>query len=319
MELHRRMGHIAPESACVLIKEGRITGVKLNPTSCESTCDHCIYARATCQPVPKVREGPPSLYYGEEIHTDVGGPTRVATKRGCQYYITFTDDATRYTVTYLLRAKSEALDAYKSFEAWAKTQQFCSAIRVLRSDRGGEYFSEEFDTHLKSAGTVRRLTVHDMPQLNGVAERLNCTLMERVHVFSHSTGLPKFLWGEAIRHTTWLHNRTATHALDGLTPYQALFGSPPDMSGICNWGSIVWVHDDTKYKLDPRAREGRWVGFDTESRAHQVYFPSTRNVTVERNIYFGVAPRLEGEQIIIPGTEHEQRPTPQSAGQPPKL
>ena len=80
MELHRRMGHIAPESARALIKEGRITGVKLNPTSRESTCDHCIYAHATRQPVPKVREGPPSLYYGEEIHTDVGGPTHVATK-----------------------------------------------------------------------------------------------------------------------------------------------------------------------------------------------------------------------------------------------
>ena len=90
-----------------------------------------------------------------------------------------------------------------------------------------------------------------MLQLNGVAERLNRMLMERVRAFSHSIGLPKFLWGKAIQHTTWLHNHTATRTLDGLTPYQALFGSPPDMSGIRNWGSIVWVHDDTKSKLDP--------------------------------------------------------------------
>jgi len=183
----------------------------------------------------------------------VWGPSPVTSKRGCRYFITFTDDATRYTVTYLLRTKAEALGVYKTFEVWALTQQHCAAIKVLRSDRGGEYLSEAFDQHLKSAGTARRLTVHDTPQLNGVAERLNRTLVERIQAFTHSSGLPKFLWGEALRHATWLKNRTATRALDGLTPHQALFGRAPDLSGLQRWGATVWVHDADGSKLDARA------------------------------------------------------------------
>src|SRR6266702_2850332 len=307
MELHRRLGHIAPASARALVEKGLVTGVKLDPASRDTQCDACLFARATRKPVPKVRVGPQAQCFGEEVHSDVWGPSPVATKRGCRYFVTFTDDATRYTVTYILRTKAEALGAYKAFEAWALAQQHCAAIKVLRSDRGGEYLSEAFDRHLQSAGTVRRLTVHDTPQLNGVAERLNRTLVERIRAFTHSSGLPKFLWGEALRHATWLKNRSATRALDGLTPYQALLGRAPDLSGLQRWGATVWVHDADGTKLDARAREGRWLGFDTESHVHRIYFPAKRNVTAERNVYFGTAPQLEGEHIIIPSTEREQR------------
>ncbi len=119
-----------------------------------------------------------------------------------------------------MRTKDETLAAYKSFEAWALTQGHCTAIKVLRSDRGGEYLSDAFNAHLAAAGTARKLTVHDMPQLNGVAERLNRTLLERIRAFAHGSGLPKSLWGEALRHAVWLKNRTGTRALDGKRPFR---------------------------------------------------------------------------------------------------
>jgi hypothetical protein len=87
------------------------------------------------------------------------------------------DDATRFTITYLMRTKDVALEAYKSFEAWAITQGHCKTIKVLRSDRRGKYLSDAFNVHLKVAGTARKLTVHDTPQLNGMAERLNRMLL----------------------------------------------------------------------------------------------------------------------------------------------
>jgi hypothetical protein len=62
----------------------------------------------------------------------VWGPSSIATKRGCRYFVTFTDDATRYTVTYLMHTKAEAFGSYKAFEAWALAQQLCAAIKVLR-------------------------------------------------------------------------------------------------------------------------------------------------------------------------------------------
>ena len=79
-------------------------------------------------------------------------------------------------------------------------------IKKLQTDRGGEYLSKEFSTHLAEAGTIRNLTVHDTPEHNGVAERLNRTLLERVQVMLLFSGLPKSLWGEAISHAIYLKN-----------------------------------------------------------------------------------------------------------------
>jgi hypothetical protein len=117
MELHRRLGHIAVASARKLVEKGAIVGIVLDPDSQETDCDACIFARATRLPIPKVRISPPAERFGDEIHTDVWGPSSVATRQSRRYFITFTDDATRYTITFLLRTKDEALEAYKTFEA----------------------------------------------------------------------------------------------------------------------------------------------------------------------------------------------------------
>jgi len=165
MELHCRMGHIAPASAHTLVEKNLVRGIKLDPDSRETQCDACIFACATRKPVPKLHVGPQAQRFREEVHTDVWGPSPVTSKRGCRYFITFTNDATRYTVTYLLRTKAEALSMYKTFEAWALTQQHCATIKVLRSDRGGKYLSDAFNQHLKSASMARRLTMHDTPHV----------------------------------------------------------------------------------------------------------------------------------------------------------
>ena len=309
MELHRRMGHIAVASARKLVESGAVTGVELDPNSQEHDCDACIFACATRLPVPKVRISPPAQSFGDHIHTDVWGPASISTRQGRRYFVTFTDDATRFTISYLLRTKDQALEAYKSFEAWAITQGHCKAIKVLRSDRGGEYLSDAFNAHLAAAGTARKLTVHDTPQLNGVVERLNRTLLERIRAFAHGSGLPKSLWGEALRHAVWLKNRTVTRALDGKTPFEALYGRPLDLSGLRVWGCQVWVHDPDGSKLDVRARKARWLGFDVDARAHRVYWPGPGTVTVERNVYFAASALSEGEDSYLPTLRGEQSDT----------
>ncbi|KAF9810048.1 hypothetical protein IEO21_07130 [Rhodonia placenta] len=57
---------------------------------------------------------------GEKIHSDLWGAARIATLGARKYYISFTDDKTRYSALYLLRLKSEAFDAFKAFEAWCR-------------------------------------------------------------------------------------------------------------------------------------------------------------------------------------------------------
>ena len=92
--------------------------------------------------------------------------------------------------------------------------------------------SDAFNAHLLAAGMARKLTVHDTPQLDGVAECLYRTLLERIRAFAHGSGLPKSLWGEALRHAVWLKNRTATRALDGKEAFEALYSRPPGLSTL---------------------------------------------------------------------------------------
>jgi hypothetical protein len=43
----------------------------------------------------------------------------------------------------------------------------------------------------------------------------------------------------------------------------------------------MWVHDAAGSKLDPRVKQGRWIGLDIDAQAHRMYWPGNGNVTVE--------------------------------------
>src|SRR5882724_5057309 len=131
--------------------------------------------------------------------------------------------------------------------------QHSMKIRCLQTDRGGEYLSEAFNYHLKAQGMVWSLTVHDTPEENSVSERLKCTLLEHACAMIIASCLPKFLWTEAIQHTVWLKNHTATHALDSKTPFEVLFKQKPNLQDLPEWGTHVVVLHEGRGKLDKKA------------------------------------------------------------------
>jgi hypothetical protein len=154
----------------------------------------------------------------------------------------------------------------------------------LRSDRGGEFTSNELTKYLKSEGTERRA---DTPQHNGVAEALNRQILEHVRAMLHQSGLPKNLWAEAVQHAVWIKNRTSTKALGNITPYERLYGEKLNFADLPEWGQDVWVHSPGGSKLDARAKQARWIGYDADStHAHCIYWPGTKRVSVERNVKF---------------------------------
>ena len=181
----------------MLVSQGLVTGVFLDLTEPVRPffCESCTYAKSSRKLISKIREGEHATVFGGEVHTHLWGPAPVEYKGGKKYYITFTDDKIRLTHLHLLRSKDEAFSAYQEYEAWVNTQ-LSVKIKTLHSDRGGEYLSKPFVTYLKSKGTVSKLTVHDTPQHNGVAERRNRTIVEHIRALLHANGLPRYLWGE---------------------------------------------------------------------------------------------------------------------------
>ena len=85
-----------------------------------------------------------------------------------------------------------------------------------------------------------------------------------------------------------------------MTPYEATFGKKPNLSEVREWGERVWVRVEGGNKLGKRVREGRWMGVDEQSKGIHIYWPDTRTVGVECNIYVdktgASASRLEGEE-----------------------
>jgi len=95
-----------------------------------------------------------------------------------------------------LKAKSDAFESYKLYEAWVKVHCNPSGIACLQKAR-----------------TIRHLNVHDSPQSNGVVECLNQTLVESAWSMLFEANMSPFLWAEAIHHAIWLHAWIPSRAL----------------------------------------------------------------------------------------------------------
>jgi len=74
---------------------------------------------------------------------DLSGPMQTQSLGGSRYFITFTDDYSRYCRTYFLKRKSEAFEKFKEFKVSVETEPGMK-IKAIRADRGGEYLSEVF-------------------------------------------------------------------------------------------------------------------------------------------------------------------------------
>ncbi|GKD44455.1 retrovirus-related pol polyprotein from transposon TNT 1-94 [Tanacetum coccineum] len=111
------------------------------------------------------------------IHIDVCGPFKIMSRQGAYYFITFTDDFSRYGYVYLLKHKHEMFETFKVFQKEVENQ-LEKTIKSLRSDRRGEYMSQEFLDHLKDHRIIAHRTPPYTPQHNGVSERRNRTLLD---------------------------------------------------------------------------------------------------------------------------------------------
>jgi transposase InsO family protein len=151
------------------------------------TCEACLLGKMTKMSSSGFPERASDLL--ELIHTDVCGPMSTTARGGYQYFITVIDELSRYGYVYLMKNKSETFEKFKEFHNEVENQ--CGKkIKTLRSDRGGEYLSHEFSSHLKSCGIVPQLTPPGTPQRNGVSERRNRTSLDMVRSMMSQSDLP---------------------------------------------------------------------------------------------------------------------------------
>ncbi|XP_060195162.1 uncharacterized protein LOC132624392 [Lycium barbarum] len=103
----------------------------------------------------------------------------------------------RMSWIYFLKFKSETFENFKKFKSFVERQSGCR-IKTLRTNRGGEFMSNEFISFCEENGIHRELTTPYTPEQNGVAERKNRTVVEMGRSMMHSRGVPKCFWAEAV-------------------------------------------------------------------------------------------------------------------------
>ncbi|KAE9311817.1 hypothetical protein PF008_g20107 [Phytophthora fragariae] len=104
------------------------------------------------------------------------GPMQTKTPGGCTYAVTFIDDFSRHVTVYFMKKKAEVLEKFKMFKAGMENATG-RKIKRIRSDNGGEYTGRLFKEYLSKQGIRHEKTVPYTPQQNGLAERMNRSLV----------------------------------------------------------------------------------------------------------------------------------------------
>ena len=179
---HRRLGHLSVDGIKWLAN-GLAHGIELEKGKELTFCDACVHGKQHRESFPK--EGAThATEVLEIVHTDVCGPMSEPSIGKARYFVTFIDDKTRKTFVYFLKQKSDAFEKFKQFKS-AVENKTGKRIKTLRSDNGGEYTSNEFETYLKKHGIAHQKTAPYTPEQNGVAERANRTIVEMARSMLH--------------------------------------------------------------------------------------------------------------------------------------
>ena len=130
---HMRLGHISQKRIDRLVIEGVLQPFDVRDIK---KCVSCIKGKNTCTTGKGSSRATELL---QLIHTDTCGSFPIATRNGHRYFITFTDDYSRYGYIYLICDKSESLETFKIFKVEVENQ-LNKRIKSVRSDRGGEFY-----------------------------------------------------------------------------------------------------------------------------------------------------------------------------------
>jgi len=121
--------------------------------------------------------------------------------------MTFLDGHSHYLKVVLLKSKNRAEEQLKSLIEHAKVKTGYH-INFFRSDGGGEYSSDSLKKYFKLHGIYYELTNPDTSQENGLAEQVNCTILDMAHTMIKKSDLPE----RACSQLCHLHTQQSTYS-----------------------------------------------------------------------------------------------------------
>ncbi|GKD93972.1 retrotransposon protein, putative, ty1-copia subclass [Tanacetum coccineum] len=114
---HSYLGHVNKKRITQLQKDGVLESFDFKS---DDVCESCLLGKMTKSPFIGSCERCEGLL--DLVHTDLCGPFPYATKDGKRYYVTFTDDFSRYGYVYLIKHKSDTFEVFKRYQNEVENQ-----------------------------------------------------------------------------------------------------------------------------------------------------------------------------------------------------
>jgi len=280
---HCRFGHLSFKGMRTLIYKKMVRGLPILQAS-SKVCSDCMVGKQHREVIPKI-----SLWRASQhlqlIHTDIYRPIKPESHSHKRYLINFIDDYSRKTWVYFLSDKYEAFDVFKKFKALLE-KEIGNSICCLRTNRGGEFTSLEFNQFCSTNRITKQLTTSYTPQQNGVAKRNNRTVMNMVRSMLSRKQISKEFWSEAVNWAIHILNRSPTLTIKELTPEEAWSGNKPSVYYFRVFRCIAHIHipDKQRSKLDDKSEKCILLGVSEESKAYRLYNPVSKKVIISRDV-----------------------------------
>jgi transposase InsO family protein len=155
--------------------------------------------------------------------------------------VTFIDEFSKKTWIFFMKTKDEVFGQFQKFRAQMENHTR-NNIKFLRSNSGGEYTSNEFKDFRKEAGIKRESIVSYNPQLNGVVERNNRSIIHFSSAMIHDRELHVFIWVEVCNTIVYVQNKNPHKILRDKTPKEDFSGVNPDIGNLSIFGFLVYIH-----------------------------------------------------------------------------
>lgn len=278
---HRRLGHICNEN----LRNVKLACYGINcEVNSKEQCVTCVEGKQSRKSFKDIGDRASSLL--QVVHSDVLGPFKEKSFSGNCYLLTFVDDYSRKTFVFPIKRKSEVFEKFVDFKNTVENQ--CSnKIKILRTDNGTEYVNNRFSKFLRKHGIVHQKTCPYTPEQNGVAERMNRTIVERMRCMLFDSGLNEKYWAEAAVTATYLINhvpcRRSKH-----TPEEVWSNKKPTLKHLRVFGCKAMVHvpKQKRSKLSKKSVQCILVGYSSESKAYRLFNPLTKEIITSRDVDF---------------------------------
>ncbi|GJW06705.1 putative ribonuclease H-like domain-containing protein [Tanacetum coccineum] len=194
---------------------------------------------------------------------------------------------TRFSWVFFLASKDETSGILQNFIRQIENQ-LSHRVKIIRSDNGTEFKNRDMLEFCGNKGIKQEYSNARTPQQNGVAERMNRTLIEAARTMLADSLLPTTFWAEAVSTACYIFNRVRVTKPQNKTPYELLFGHKPIISYIRPFGCHVTILDTLSVlgKFDGKSDEGFLVGYSLNSKAYRVYNLVTKRVEVNLHVNF---------------------------------